>query len=67
MDDIRLLANVRQMIESSPFHGEGYRKVWARLRFAGEGQGCRLAGHDDQDASVSQKLSASSGQSQTVL
>ena len=35
MDDARLLANVRQMIETSPFHGEGYRKVWARLRFAG--------------------------------
>ncbi len=35
MDDTLLLANVRQMIESSPFHGEGSRKVWARLRFAG--------------------------------
>ena len=23
------------MIEASPFPGEGYRKVWARLRFRG--------------------------------
>ena len=27
--------HIRQVLEDSPFHGEGYRKVWARLRFAG--------------------------------
>src|SRR4029079_12491605 len=25
----------RQLRTDSPFHGEGYRKLWARLRFAG--------------------------------
>ena len=28
-------ATSEQVLEDSPFHGEGYRKVWARLRFAG--------------------------------
>ncbi|RMF33751.1 MAG: hypothetical protein D6754_16345, partial [Alphaproteobacteria bacterium] len=26
---------IRELLEESPFHGEGYRKVWARLRFSG--------------------------------
>ena len=26
---------IREVLAASPFHGEGYRKVWARLRFAG--------------------------------
>ena len=26
---------IRQLLTDSPFHGEGYRKLWARLRFAG--------------------------------
>ena len=26
---------IRELLAASPFHGEGYRKVWARLRFAG--------------------------------
>jgi transposase InsO family protein len=26
---------IRQLLVASPFHGEGHRKVWARLRFAG--------------------------------
>ena len=30
-----LLARIRAVIEASPFTGEGYRKVWARLRFQG--------------------------------
>jgi transposase InsO family protein len=30
-----LAAKVRQVIEDSPFHGEGHRKVWAKLRFSG--------------------------------
>ena len=30
-----LVAAIRQLLTDSPFHGEGYRKLWARLRFAG--------------------------------
>jgi len=30
--DEELLAEIRRTIQQSPFHGEGYRKVWARLR-----------------------------------
>lgn len=30
--DAQLLKRIRQIIEDSPFHGEGHRKVWARLR-----------------------------------
>lgn len=33
--DADLLAAIQAVIEASPFHGEGYRKVWARLRFQG--------------------------------
>lgn len=33
--DDDLLAAIREVIEASPFTGEGYRKVWARLRFRG--------------------------------
>ena len=33
--DTDLLAAIREVIEASPFTGEGYRKVWARLRFHG--------------------------------
>lgn len=32
MSDSELLAEIRSVINDSPFHGEGYRKVWARLR-----------------------------------
>ena len=32
MDDAGLVAAIRQVLIDSPFHGEGYRKVWARLR-----------------------------------
>ena len=35
MSDRNLTAAVRQLLADSPFHGEGYRKLWARLRFAG--------------------------------
>lgn len=35
MPDSALLAAVRAILVASPFHGEGHRKVWARLRFAG--------------------------------
>ena len=33
--DEALTAHIRQVIESSPFLGEGHRKVWARLRAQG--------------------------------
>lgn len=31
--DAQLVAHIRRVLADSPFHGEGYRKVWARLRF----------------------------------
>jgi putative transposase len=34
-DDTTLVGHIRQVLADSPFHGEGYRKVWARLRFNG--------------------------------
>ena len=33
--DAELVAEIRAVIESAPFYGEGYRKVWARLRQRG--------------------------------
>jgi transposase InsO family protein len=35
MADQGLVEAIRQLLQDSPFHGEGYRKLWARLRFAG--------------------------------
>ena len=35
MPDAGLLERIRGVLSASPFHGEGHRKVWARLRFAG--------------------------------
>src|SRR5437016_5438278 len=32
MPDAELLEAVRAVLAASPFHGEGHRKVWARLR-----------------------------------
>lgn len=32
LDDATLLAEIRAVIAESPFHGEGHRKIWARLR-----------------------------------
>jgi len=32
MSDNELVAEITRLIEESPFHGEGYRKMWARLR-----------------------------------
>ena len=31
--DTELVGHIRAVIEESPFYAEGYRKVWARLRF----------------------------------
>ena len=33
--DAELVEHIRQVLASSAFVGEGYRKVWARLRLAG--------------------------------
>ena len=33
-DDV-LVAHLRRVLEAAPFHGEGYRKAWAKLRVAG--------------------------------
>jgi transposase InsO family protein len=30
-----LVAHIRRVLEASPFHGEGYRKAWAKLRVEG--------------------------------
>jgi uncharacterized protein YwbE len=35
MSDEGLVVAIQQLLTDSPFHGEGYRKLWARLRFAG--------------------------------
>ena len=35
MADGALVAAIRRLLADSPFHGEGYRKLWARLRFSG--------------------------------
>ena len=35
MADEGLVAAIQELLRASPFHGEGYRKLWARLRFAG--------------------------------
>jgi putative transposase len=34
MSDQALLEAIRELLAASLFHGEGYRKIWARLRFA---------------------------------
>jgi putative transposase len=35
MADEDLGGEIRMLLQDSPFHGEGYRKLWARLRFKG--------------------------------
>jgi len=35
LPDAALVTAIRELLTASPFHGEGYRKLWARLRFAG--------------------------------
>ncbi len=35
MPDAALLERIRGVLSESPFHGEGHRKVWARLRIGG--------------------------------
>jgi putative transposase len=33
--DAELVAHIRTVLQASPFYSEGYRKVWARLRYTG--------------------------------
>jgi hypothetical protein len=33
--DEQLIGYIRRILTESPFHGEGYRKVWAKLRYQG--------------------------------
>jgi putative transposase len=40
ISDLELLGHIRKDLEQSPFHGEGHRKVWARLKY---GQGLRVS------------------------
>jgi putative transposase len=35
MPDHELVNAIEELLAQGPFHGEGYRKLWARLRFAG--------------------------------
>ena len=35
MTDAELVEASRALLAESPFYGEGYRKIWARLRFKG--------------------------------
>jgi hypothetical protein len=35
LPDEALVEAIRDLLAAGPFHGEGYRKLWARLRFAG--------------------------------
>src|SRR5919199_1636568 len=35
MPDTALVGAIRTVLSGSPFHGEGHRKLWARLRMAG--------------------------------
>ena len=35
MPDAALLVAIRAVVAASPFHGEGHRKIWARLRIVG--------------------------------
>ncbi len=35
LPDRELVEAIRRLLADSPFHGEGYRKIWARPRFAG--------------------------------
>ena len=35
LPDEELVGVIRALLADSPFHGEGHRKIWARLRFKG--------------------------------
>ena len=40
MPDAALVEAIRAVLSANPFHGEGHRKLWARVRMAG----VRMAG-----------------------
>jgi putative transposase len=40
ISEAELLAYIQKDLEQSPFHGEGHRKVWARLKY---GEGLRIS------------------------
>ena len=40
MPDPALIAAIRAVLAASPFHGEGHRKVWARLRMRASAPRC---------------------------
>src|SRR3954449_12834287 len=44
MPDAALVEAIRAVLTASPFHGEGHRKVWVRLRVAGGGAAKRRGG-----------------------
>ena len=35
MPDANLVEKIKHVITDSKFHGEGHRKIWARLRYKG--------------------------------
>jgi hypothetical protein len=41
MSDRELLGEIRDVLQESPFVGEGHRKVWARLRRRGVCTSCK--------------------------
>src|SRR5437764_6501346 len=51
MPDAALVGEIRKLL--GPFHGEGYRKLWARLRFAGVRTSRRRAGSANSDRPMS--------------
>lgn len=36
ISDTELVERIRRVLAATPFHGEGYRKVWARLRYGAD-------------------------------
>ena len=47
--DAELAEHIRQHIAASRLHGEGYRKLWARLRFAGVRTSARRVRRDARE------------------
>src|SRR6516165_11874899 len=61
--DAELAEQIRQHIAASRLHGEGYRKLWARLRFAGvRGRDLKL----NTGLSMPQRRSATTGHPHTA-
>ena len=45
MPDEALVEAIRELLARGPFHGEGYRKIWARLRLTGSIAPAKIGGH----------------------